>query len=248
MHPEEWIYGLNPVFEAMKAGRRIGKIYLSFGRHERAGQLRDEAKKHGVPLETRDVAFFERFPKGHQGVAARVARKEYLSLDELLVIPERRNEQPLFLILDGVEDPRNFGAILRSAEAAGVHGVVIQSRRSATLGPEATKASAGAVEHVPVCMVSNIKNAMREMRKRGIAGVGAETGDYPAVWETDLTGPLALVIGSEGRGARRTVKEHCDIIVTIPMKGKINSLNASVAAGVTLFEILRQRWIKNKKF
>lgn len=249
MHSEEWIYGLNPVFEALKAGRNIKTVYVSSGRHEKAGQLRHAAEQRGIPVETPDSTFFDsRFPKGHQGVAARVVQKGYISLDELLAVPEKRNEPALFVILDGIEDPRNFGAILRSSDAAGVHGVVIQSHRSASLGPEVAKTSAGAVEHIPVSMVPNIKHAMREMKEKGIMVVGSEAGDYPALWEADLTVPLALVIGSEGKGARKTVKESCDIIVNIPMRGKIKSLNASVAAGVALFEILRQRSIKNKKF
>jgi len=249
MHSEEWIYGLNPVFEALRAGRNIKTVYVSSGRHEKAGQLRHVAEQRGIPVETPDPAFFDsRFPKGHQGVAARVVQKGYISLDELLAVPEKRNEPALFVILDGIEDPRNFGAILRSSDAAGVHGVVIQSHRSASLGPEVAKTSAGAVEYIPVSMVPNIKHAMREMKEKGIMIVGSEAGDYPALWEADLTVPLALVIGSEGKGARKTVKENCDTIVNIPMRGKIKSLNASVAAGVALFEILRQRSIKNKKF
>jgi 23S rRNA (guanosine2251-2'-O)-methyltransferase len=249
VHSEEWIYGLNPVFEALRAGRNIKTVYVSSGRHEKASQLRHVAEQRGIPVETPDPIFFDsRFPKGHQGVAARVAQKSYISLDELLAVPEKRNEPALFVILDGIEDPRNFGAILRSSDAAGVHGVVIQSHRSASLGPEAAKTSAGAVEHIPVSMVPNIKYAMREMKEKGIMVVGSEAGDYPALWEADLTVPLALVVGSEGKGTRKTVKENCDIIVNIPMKGKIKSLNASVAAGIVLFEILRQRSIKNKKF
>jgi 23S rRNA (guanosine2251-2'-O)-methyltransferase len=249
MRSEEWIYGLNPVLEALRAGRNIKAVYLSSGRHEKVGQVRQEAEKRRIPVETAGSAFFDsRFPKGHQGVAAKVVQKGYMSLDELLVIPAKRNEPALFVILDGIEDPRNFGAILRSSDAAGVHGVVIQSRRSASLGPEAAKASAGAIEHVPVALVPNIKHAMREMKENGITVIGSEAGDYPLLWEADLTGPLALVVGSEGKGARKTVKENCDIIVTIPMRGKINSLNASVAAGVALFEIFRQRSTKSKQF
>ncbi len=250
MHSDEWIYGLNPVLEALTAGKDIKTVYISSGRHEKVGHVRREAARRGIPIETPDPTFFDRrFPRGHQGVAARGVRKEYIGLDELLGIPAKRNEPALFVILDGIEDPRNFGAILRSSDAAGVHGVIIQSHRSAGLGPEVAKTSAGAVEYIPVSMVSNIKHAMREMKEKGITVVGSEAGDHPALWEADLTVPLALVIGSEGKGARKTVKEHCDTIVNIPMRGKINSLNASVAAGVALFEVLRQRSsIKNKKF
>jgi 23S rRNA (guanosine2251-2'-O)-methyltransferase len=249
MHSGEWIYGINPVLEALRAGRNVATVYISSGRYdEKTGQVRHAAEKKGIRVETTDPTFFDRrFPKGHQGVAARALQKGYTGLDELLAIPGKKNEPALFVILDGIEDPRNFGAILRSSDAAGVHGVVIQSRRSAGLGTEVAKTSSGAVEYVPVCMVPNIKHAMREMKERGITVVGSEAGDYPALWETDLAGPLALVIGSEGKGARKTVREGCDLMMSIPLKGTVNSLNASVAAGVVLFEILRQRWSKNKK-
>ena len=204
-------------------------------------KLREEAKSRGIPLKTEDAGFFEgRFPKGHQGVAAEVALRGYVSLEELLLIPDKRGEAPFFVLLDQVEDPRNLGAVLRTAEAAGVHGVVIQKRRSAGLGPDASKASAGAAEHIAVCAVSNIKNAMHRMREVGITIAGAEAGAAPA-WEADLGGPVALVIGSEGRGLRRIVKEKCDLIVSLPMRGKVNSLNTSVAAGVLIYEVLRQR-------
>jgi 23S rRNA (guanosine2251-2'-O)-methyltransferase len=248
MRSEEWIYGLNPVLEAFRAGRSIKTVYVSSGRHEKSGIVRQEAEKRGIPVETPSLAFFDgRFPKGHQGIAARVVQKGYLALDDLLAIPAKEGEPPLFIVLDGIEDPRNFGAILRSADAAGVHGVVIQSHRAAALGPEVAKTSAGAVEYVPVSMVPNIKHAMRAMKEEGITVAGLEADGDMTLWNADLTVPVALVIGSEGKGARKTVREHCDIMVTIPMMGKVNSLNASVAAGIALFEIFRQRSTKNKK-
>jgi 23S rRNA (guanosine2251-2'-O)-methyltransferase len=243
----EWIYGINPVFEAIRAGRSIKKIFISSGRHEKIQQIRAEADRRRIPVEVVGSVFFDNnLPKGHQGIAARVSQKGYTSLDDLLAIPLKLNEAPLFVILDCIEDPRNLGAILRTADAAGVHGVVIQAYRAAGISPEVSKASAGAIEYVPVCMVPNIKNAIKEMKEAGIAVVGAEIGDYPVTWKADISGPLAVVIGSEGKGIRRTVKESCDSMVTLPMKGKINSLNASVAAGIFLFEILRQRAIKSE--
>jgi 23S rRNA (guanosine2251-2'-O)-methyltransferase len=236
----QWLYGVNPVMEALRSGREIKALHIRSGRRGGDAKLREEAASLGIPLKTEDAGFFEgRFPKGHQGVAAEVFTKKYISLDELLSIPEERGQRPFFVLLDQVEDPRNLGAVLRTAEAAGVHGVVIQKRRSAGLGPEASKASAGASEHIAVCAVSNIKNAMHKMREMGITIVGAEAGAAP-VWEADLGGPVALVIGSEGRGLRRIVKEKCDLIVSLPMRGKVNSLNTSVAAGVLIYEILRQ--------
>lgn len=238
----EWIYGINPVFEAIRAGRSIKKIFISSGRHEKIRQIRAEADKRRIPVEVVGSGFFDNnLPKGHQGIAARVSQKGYISLDDLLAIPLKLNETPLFVILDCIEDPRNLGAILRTADAAGVHGVVIQSYRAAGISPEVSKASAGAIEHVPVCMVPNIKHAIKQMKEMGIAIAGAETGSYPFIWDRDLSGPVALIVGSEGKGLRKTVKESCDMLVSLPMKGIINSLNVSVAAGIALFEILRQR-------
>lgn len=243
MHSEdEWIYGLNPVLEAIRAGRNVRALYISTARRERVPDLRREAEMRKIPVENPDPGFFEgRFPKGHQGVAARVARRGYVSLDDLLEMPAKKKETPLFIVLDSVEDPRNFGGIIRSADAAGAHGIVIQSHRSASLGPEVSKTSAGAVEHVPVSVVANIKHAIRAMRDTGITVIGAEAGAHSAIWDCDLTVPLALVVGSEGKGMRRTVGESCDRIAGLPMMGKINSLNVSVAAGIFLFEVLRQR-------
>lgn len=242
---EEWLYGINPVLEALRAGRQIKVIYLL---HERTGKtmlIRAEAEKMGIQVKTVENNFFDsKFSKGHQGAAARVFQKSYVTMEELFRIPSKKNEMPLFMVIDCMEDPRNFGAILRSADASGAHGVVIQSHRSVSLGPEVSKSSAGAVEHVPVVMVPNIKHAMRIMKKEGITVVGAEAGVSNAVWNADLTVPLAVVVGSEGKGLRKTVKENCDIVVSLPMKGKINSLNVSVAAGILLFEILRQRTVK----
>lgn len=242
-----WLYGINPVVEALRAGRNIKKLHLSSGRHEKVAEIRREAEMRGIPIEVGDRAFFDaRFPKGHQGVAARVLEKNYADPDDLLRIPFRANEIPLFLVLDGIEDPRNFGAILRSADAAGVHGVIIQSRRSARLSPEVSKSSAGAIEHVAVSMVPNIKHAIRLMKEEGISVVGIEADAATSLWETDLTAPLCLVVGSEGRGMRKTVREYCDTVVSLPMRGKVNSLNVSVATGIMLFEIVRQRLTKKR--
>jgi 23S rRNA (guanosine2251-2'-O)-methyltransferase len=237
-----WLYGFNPVMEAIKAGRQIKTIYLYSGRHKKIEELKQEAETRNIPLKIVDRPFFDkRFPKGHQGIAAEVRGQRYVPLEELLSIPERKNETPFFVILDLIEDPRNLGAILRSAEAAGVHGVIIQKRRSAGVGPEAAKASAGASEHIPVCTVSNIKHAISRMKAMGIevAGAEAEVGLPP--WELDLSGPVALVIGSEGKGLRKTVRDRCDIMLSLPMLGRVNSLNTSVSAGILIYEILRQR-------
>ncbi|MBI4823783.1 MAG: 23S rRNA (guanosine(2251)-2'-O)-methyltransferase RlmB [Nitrospirae bacterium] len=230
------------MFEALRAQRKIKAIYIHAGRHKDVERLRNEAEIRGIPVKLMNRAFFDsRFPKGNQGVAVEVSERGYVGFDELMDVPIEKNEKAFFLILDGIEDPRNLGAILRSSEASGVHGVIIEKHRSASLSPETVKASAGASEYVAVSMVSNIKNAIEEMKKQGIFVLGAEGGSNLTPYDIDLTVPLCLVIGSEARGLRMTVKARCDKIVSLPMRGKIDSLNVSVAGGILLYEILRQR-------
>ena len=236
------------MLEALKAGRNIQALFISSGRHDspKVIEIKKEAAQRNISIVKADAQFFySSFPKGHQGVAAKVLPKTYSDLEELLRIPITKGETPLFIILDCIEDPRNFGAIVRVADAAGVHGVIIQSYRSAPVGPEVSKSSAGAVEYVPVTMVPNIKHAIKKIKESGITVVGADAGAENVIWDLDLKIPLALIIGAEGKGLRKTVKEHCDILVRIPMLGKINSLNVSVAAGVVLFDILRQKMKNN---
>jgi 23S rRNA (guanosine2251-2'-O)-methyltransferase len=241
--PVRWLYGLNPVLEALRSGRAVRAVYIYSGRRRHAARLVEEAGARDVPIKViYDRGFFDsRFPKGHQGVAAEAGKAPSVSIDELMAVPGLRGEEPFFLVLDLIEDPRNLGAILRSAEAAGVHGVVVQERHAAGLGPEARKASAGASEHMPLCVVTNVKHAIHEMKQAGMAVAGAEAGPHPPPWDLDLRGPLALVIGSEGKGLRRTVREKCDFLTSLPMRGRVGSLNASVSAGVLLYEALRQR-------
>jgi 23S rRNA (guanosine2251-2'-O)-methyltransferase len=239
---EEWVYGLNPVLEVVRSGREVKAVFLSSGRRDKIAEIEEEISSRGIKINRTDALFFEnRFGKGHQGIAAVVAPRKYAEIEDLLALPSEKGEVPLFLILDCIEDPRNFGAILRVADAGGVHGVVIQAYRSASLSPEAVKASAGASEYIPVAMIPNIKHAIREMKKSGIIIAGAEASAEETLWDADLKRPLAVVIGSEGHGLRKTVKEECDILVNLPMKGKVNSLNASVATGIIIFEIMRQR-------
>ena len=239
---DEWIYGLNPVLEAIRSGREIKSVIISSSRKEKTSVIDNEVTLRGIELRREDNLFFDnRFPKGHQGVAAMVSPRKYSDIDYMLKIPDKRGESPLFLILDCIEDPRNFGAILRVADAGGAHGVVQQPHRSASLGPEAVKASAGASEHISIAMVPNIKHAIKQMREMGLTVIGAEAGSGKTIWDIDLDVPLALVIGSESRGLRKTVREDCDILVSLPMKGRVNSLNVSVAAGIMIFEIMRQR-------
>ncbi|NWF51808.1 MAG: 23S rRNA (guanosine(2251)-2'-O)-methyltransferase RlmB [Nitrospirae bacterium] len=239
----DFIYGLNPVLEALKAGRNIKEIFLSTSRtvSPEIIKIEKEAGNKNISIKWIGKDFYSRFPKGHQGVAAKVLPKTYIELDELLQIPSKKKEMPFFIVLDCIEDPRNFGAIIRVADAAGAHGIVIQSYRSVNLSSEVSKTSAGAVEYVPISKVVNIKHAIEEMKKREITIIGAEVGWGKLIWDVDLSGPIAIVIGSEGKGLRKTVRENCDIITNLPMKGRINSLNISVATGIFAFEILRKR-------
>ena len=250
MKDKNLIYGLNPVREAIKAGT-AEEVYVSSTRKKGLKDMLKQAEDAGVEVQViRDQSFFDsRFAKGHQGIAASLraqgaqgARPSLRSIEELLALkPQSGNRLALYVVLDQIEDPRNLGAILRTAEAAGAAGVVTQERRAAGLTPEAVKASAGASEHIPLVVVTNIKNALRRMQQEGITIAGAEALDeaVPA-WDADLSLPLALVVGSEGKGLRRTVREICDVLVSLPLKGKVGSLNVSVACGAIIFEILRQ--------
>ncbi len=239
---DDWIYGINPVLEAIRSGRAIRTLYVQGHRQEHIQGILKLAREKGIPIKTEEKDFFERrFHKGHQGIAAAAGKKKTLGIEELLVIPAQKNEPPFFLILDGIEDPRNFGAILRVADAAGVHGVVFQSHRSAGITPVASKASAGALEHVNLVEIANIKHAIEKMKKTDITIIGAEADAEVSLWDMDMKSPIAIVIGSEGQGMRRTVKEACDFVVNLPMRGSVNSLNVSVAAGILSYEVLRQR-------
>ncbi len=237
------IFGRNPVMEALKSDRTINKIWLVKG--EQKGSIREIlalAKEKRIAMQ-----FVERskldsmFPhENHQGVAASIAAADYVEWQDIIDAARAKGEDPLLVILDELEDPHNLGAILRSVDAVGAHGVIIPKRRAVPLTDGVAKASAGAIEHVPVARVSNVVQVMKELQKQGIWIAGADMhGQY--LHKQDLTGPLAIVIGSEGKGLGKLVRESCDYIVSIPMQGKINSLNASVAAGVLLYEVYRQR-------
>ena len=239
------LYGVNPVKEALKAGRPLQRLLIAEERKKDRDLLTIIRLAEQVGVEVRRVsrdALNREAPKAvHQGVIAVAGAREYSSFDAILTSPGRAAQTPLYLILDGVEDPRNLGAIVRTAEAAGVHGIVIPERRSAGLTEIVAKTAAGALEYVPVVKVVNIVKAMEEFKKSGIWVAGAEAGGDMLYWKADFTVPLALVLGGEGRGIRRLVKERCDYVVSLPQAGRINSLNVSVAAGVLLYEVLRQR-------
>jgi 23S rRNA (guanosine2251-2'-O)-methyltransferase len=242
--PEGMIEGRNALTEALKSGRQIDKVYVAEGSTDRSlARLAALAKEAGAVVVSTDRRKLDQMsPTGaHQGVIASVAAHTYATVEEILALAEQRQEPPLIVICDELSDPHNLGAILRTAECVGAHGLIIPKRRSVGLTAVVSKTSAGAVEYLPVARVSNLANTIRELKQRGIWIYGTAADAQSSLYQTDLTGPAAIVIGSEGEGMSRLVRESCDLLVSIPMKGKISSLNASAAAAVLMYEILRQR-------
>ena len=241
---ENQLEGRNALTEALRSGRTIDKVFIASGDTDKALQhLAAQAKEAGavvVPVDRRKLDAMSQ-TRSHQGVIALAAAREYFSIDDLLQEAADRGEAPLVVICDELSDPHNLGAILRSAECAGAHGVIIPKRRSVGLTAAVAKASAGAVEYMKVAKVSNINNAIAELKEKGvwIFGTAAE-GSVP-MYQADLTGPTAIVIGNEGEGMSQLVRKNCDMLVHIPMKGSISSLNASAAASILLYEAVRQR-------
>ena len=237
------IAGRNAIAEALRAGRAIDSLYVQRG--ERGGALQalvKKAKEAGAAIKEADPKKLDYLCGGanHQGVGAVAAVKEYATVEDLFRRAQEKDEPPFFVVCDELEDPHNLGAILRTAECAGAHGVIIPKRRSVGLTYAVGKASAGAVEYLPVARVGNLPSLLEELKARGLWIYAADMDGSP--WcQTDFTGPTALVIGSEGRGVGRLVKEKADFVVSLPLKGNINSLNASVAAGILCYEVARQR-------
>ncbi len=239
------IEGKNPVIEALKAGRPISKILLdkSLRVHGSADQIVRLAESRGVEIQYVDKQSMDRQSAtgSYQGVIAVAASKKYIGLQDLLAISEAKKEAAFYLVLDGIEDPHNLGAILRTADATGVHGVVIRERRAVGITPAVTKASTGAVEYMPVAMVANIAQAIETLKKNGVWTVGIDMAGETNCGSVDFKLPTAIVIGGEGKGLSDLVRKRCDFIASIPMRGHISSLNASVAAAVVMYEVLRQR-------
>ncbi len=241
---EGQLEGRNALTEALRSGRTIDKVFIAAGETDRALQrLAAEAKEAGavvVPVDRRKLDMMSA-TRAHQGVIALAAAREYFTVDDILQEAADRGENALIILCDELTDPHNLGAIIRTAECAGAHGVIIPKRRSVGLTAVVAKASAGAVEHMKVARVTNLNATIDELKEKGIWVFGtAAEGSIP-MYEADLTGPTAIVVGSEGEGMSRLVQKNCDVTVHIPMKGKITSLNASVAASVLLYEAVRQR-------
>lgn len=239
----EILAGRNAVFEALKGERSLNKLYVQEGAHGGSlGELLALAKNKGVPVETVKAERLDKLAPGmrHQGVAALAAPIAFATMEDVFKRAAEKEEEPFLLLLDELQDPQNVGALIRTADAAGVHGVLMPRRRSCPLNAVVAKISAGAVEYVPVVQIGNIAQTMEELKARGCWLVGADM-DGVDFYAANMTGPIVLVIGAEGKGLGRLVKQKCDDIVSLPMKGGVNSLNASNAGAILMYEVVRQR-------
>lgn len=240
------IYGRNTVIEALKSKREIEKLLLLKNGEGSIKKIEGMAKDRKIPIQYVDKTALDRVTDelksdgSHQGVVAYTSAYKYKEVEDLLSIASNKKESPFLIILDGIEDPHNLGAILRTADGAGAHGVIIPKRRAVGLTDTVAKSSAGAIEYIPVAKVSNISQTIEQLKEAGL-WIAACDMDGQTYYQADLTGPIALVIGSEGKGISRLVREKCDFILSIPMEGRISSLNASNAAAVLVYEIHKQR-------
>ena len=237
---QDIIYGKNAVYEALKANRPINKLLIT-SKRSAVGDIISIARANGVPVQTVDRVYLDKLvgkSNIHQGLAAVCAAKEYINIDQLI---DSISDNHFFVMLDEIQDPQNLGAIMRTADAAGAHGVIIPNRRSVALTSSVAKASAGAMEHVPVARVSNLSQTIDKLKRNNIWVIGADMQAKNLLWDVSLDGPITLVIGGEEKGLGRLVKEKCDMLVKLPMLGRVNSLNASVAAALLMYEVVRQR-------
>lgn len=240
---EDLIIGRNAVSEALRSGRSIDVLLVSKG--DRSGSISKiiaECREKGIVIKEVDKKKLDHMCSGgnHQGTAALAAACEYASLDDIFALADKRGEKPFIIICDELEDPRNLGAIIRTAEAAGAHGVIVPKRRSASLSYSVSKTACGALEYVPVARVGNLPSTLDELKEKGLWIYGADT-DGENWCSVDFSSGVGLVIGSEGKGLGRLIRQKCDFTVSLPMKGNITSLNASVAAGIIMYEVARQR-------
>ncbi len=246
MEDQEWIAGKHSLLEALRAGRTINKIWIAEGAQKHLTQpIVAEAKNRGIIVQFVDKRKLDQMAPDlqHQGVVAQAAPYAYVEVEDLLARAAERGEAPFLLLLDEIEDPHNLGSILRTAECTGVHGVIIPKRRSAAVTATVSKTSAGAVEYVPVARVTNLVQTMEQLKEAGVWIVGTDVAAKDEIYGGGniLTGPVAIVIGNENKGMGRLVRETCDVLLKLPMNGQLNSLNASVAAGVVMYEVLRRR-------
>ena len=240
---DDLIFGRNAVMELLKSGRSVNRIFIAEGSRDGSIQkIFSLAKTAGIVVESVSRDKLDKLCNGrHQGVAAKAATVNYSTVEEILELAESKGELPFIILLDELEDPQNFGAILRTAEAVGVHGVIIPKRRSVQLNATVFKTSAGAAEYVKVAQVVNVAQTLKNLRGLGLKVVGSDVCAEVDFRQADLTGGIVLIIGSEGKGMRRLTRENCDLLIKIPMVGKINSLNASAAGAVLMYEIFSRR-------
>ncbi|HEY1386940.1 MAG TPA: 23S rRNA (guanosine(2251)-2'-O)-methyltransferase RlmB [Ktedonobacterales bacterium] len=244
----DYVWGRYPVLEALRSRRRVHRVLVAQGPRDPAlTQIQDQARRVGVIVETVSRRRLDELSKGanHQGVLAMTAPREYAELDDILARAKDLGEEPLVVVLDAIQDVQNLGSLIRTAEAVGAHGVVIPEHRAAGLTPAVDKTSAGAVEFLPVARVTNLTRTLDDLKRQGLWCIGLD-GDAEITYDqANLKGPIALVVGNEGKGISRLARQHCDQLIKLPMRGHIGSLNAAVAGSVALYEILRQRgWNK----
>jgi 23S rRNA (guanosine2251-2'-O)-methyltransferase len=243
----DYIWGRYPVLEALRSRRRVHRIMIAQGpRDTGLTQVLDQARRAGVPVETASRRHLDELSKNgnHQGVIAVTAPRQYAELDDILSRAEQRSEEPLVVVLDAIQDVQNLGTLIRTAEAVGAHGIVIPEHRAAGLTPAVDKTSAGAVEFLPVARVTNITRTLDDLKRHGIWCIGLDGEARSRYDQANLTGPIALIVGNEGKGISRLARDHCDLLIQIPMRGHIGSLNAAVAGSIALYEIWRQRgWL-----
>lgn len=244
------LYGINPVMEALRAGRRqVRELVLASGRRDRrVDELERLAREKGTPVKRVDAEALDGLccHGQHQGAALDAGALPGVAPDDLIRAANKKGEEPFLVLLDSIEDPRNLGAIVRTAHCAGAHGVVVPKDRSAQLTPLVSKASAGALEHMPVAVVTNLAKTMEGLKAHGVWFAGLDADGERSLFGGDFTGPVGIVVGSEGKGIRPLVKKGCDFIVSIPLKGAVDSLNASVAASLVMYEVVRQRGAAGK--
>jgi 23S rRNA (guanosine2251-2'-O)-methyltransferase len=241
----EYIWGRNPILETLHSPRSVNRILLAEGHREAASlaAIMQEAKRLHIPLETVPRTRLDQLSHGavHQGCIAVVEARKYADLDEILAYAEYKNEAPFLLLLDAIQDVNNLGSLLRTAEAVGVHGVILPEHRAAEVNSTVIKTSAGATEHLLIAQETNLTRTIDFLKKQNIWVVGL-AGEAKTLYDrANLSGPLALVVGNEGKGISRLVRDHCDLLIKLPMRGQINSLNAAVAGSIALYEALRQR-------
>ncbi len=239
----DYIMGKSPVLEALKSERDINKILIAEGAQRgQMQQITNLAKELNVLVQFVPKGKIDSLVEGnHQGVVAQVAAYQYAELDDLFALAEKRNEAPFFLLLDEIEDPHNLGSIMRTADATGAHGIIIPKRRAVGLTATVAKTSTGAIEHIPVVRVTNMVRTIEELKERGVWIAGTDASGKQDYRQLDGTMPLGLVIGSEGKGMGRLIREKCDFLIQLPMTGHVTSLNASVAAAILMYEVYRKR-------